>query len=74
MVIYMRHPIHGQKVAVLEAEAVADEKEGWERYSPFDDANLTMPAPDLAAQYLAKFGHKPHWKMKPETIQKALDE
>ena len=32
MVIYMRHPIHGNKVATLEAEATADEKNGWERY------------------------------------------
>ena len=32
MVIYMRHPIHGNKVATLDAEATADEKNGWERY------------------------------------------
>ena len=32
MVIYLRHPVHGTKVAIAEAEAKADEKEGWERY------------------------------------------
>ena len=32
MVIYMRHPLHGSKVAIAEAEAEADEKDGWERY------------------------------------------
>jgi len=32
MVIYMRHPIHGNKVAIAEAEAEADKKNGWERY------------------------------------------
>jgi len=32
MVIYMRHPVHGTKVAIAEAEAVSDEKNGWERY------------------------------------------
>jgi hypothetical protein len=32
MVIYLRHPIHGSKVATMEAEADADEKNGWERY------------------------------------------
>tara|TARA_R110000868_G_scaffold83095_1_gene234772 strand:+ start:50 stop:220 length:171 start_codon:yes stop_codon:yes gene_type:complete len=32
MVIYMRHPIHGNKIAIAEAEAEADEKNGWERY------------------------------------------
>jgi hypothetical protein len=33
MVIYMRHPLHGNKVAIAEAEAEADEKNGWERYT-----------------------------------------
>jgi hypothetical protein len=28
----MRHPLHGNKVAIAEAEAVYDEKNGWERY------------------------------------------
>jgi hypothetical protein len=32
MVIYMRHPVHGNKVAIAEAEAVYDEKNGWERF------------------------------------------
>jgi hypothetical protein len=33
MVIYMRHPIHGNKVATLEAEAEADALNGWEQYT-----------------------------------------
>jgi hypothetical protein len=33
-VIYMTHPIHGAKVATMEAEAVADEANGWIRYNP----------------------------------------
>ena len=32
-VIYMSHPIHGAKVATMEMEAVADEKNGWVRYT-----------------------------------------
>ncbi len=32
MVIYLRHPLHGSKVATMEAEAEADEQNGWERY------------------------------------------
>ena len=32
MVIYLRHPEHGNKVAIAEAEAAYDEKNGWERY------------------------------------------
>lgn len=33
-VIYMKHPIHGAKVATLEAEAIYDESHGWVRYDP----------------------------------------
>jgi hypothetical protein len=32
-VIYMKHDIHGAKVANMEAEAVADEQNGWVRYT-----------------------------------------
>jgi len=32
-VIYMSHPVHGAKVATMEMEAVADEKNGWVRYT-----------------------------------------
>jgi len=34
MVIYLRHPAHGTKVAISEGEAEADEKNGWSRYNP----------------------------------------
>lgn len=33
MVIYMRHPQHGTKVAISDLEADADEKNGWVRYN-----------------------------------------
>ena len=32
-VIYMKHEIHGAKVANMEEEAIADEKNGWVRYT-----------------------------------------
>ena len=32
-VIYMSHPVHGAKVATMELEAEADEKNGWTRYT-----------------------------------------
>ena len=32
--IYLKHPRHGTKVATMEVEAVADEKNGWQRYDP----------------------------------------
>jgi hypothetical protein len=33
MVIYLRHPVHGTKVAIAEAEALEDELNGWVRYT-----------------------------------------
>jgi hypothetical protein len=33
MNIYLQHPIHGTKVATMELEAVADEQNGWVRYT-----------------------------------------
>lgn len=37
--IYLKHPVHGTKVATMEQEAVFDEKNGWTRY------NLDTPSP-----------------------------
>lgn len=34
--IHLRHPNHGVKVAYLEAEAVADERNGWTRFNPME--------------------------------------
>jgi hypothetical protein len=34
MNIYLKHPIHGSKVATMEMEAVFDESNGWLRYNP----------------------------------------
>ena len=33
-VIYLSHPVHGAKVATMEAEAIYDEMNGWTRYDP----------------------------------------
>ena len=33
-VIYLTHPVHGAKVATMDLEAKADEKNGWTRYNP----------------------------------------
>jgi hypothetical protein len=33
MVIYLKHPKHGAKVAICDMEAVADETNGWTRYT-----------------------------------------
>jgi hypothetical protein len=37
MHIYLRHPVHGTKVAIAHAEAEMDEQNGWEVYDPFCD-------------------------------------
>ncbi len=34
MHIYLRHPLHGTKVAIMDREAEADEQNGWVRYTP----------------------------------------
>jgi len=47
-VIYMKHEVHGAKIANMEAEAVADESNGWVRYT------LDTPSePEEAANTLA---------------------
>ena len=35
-VIYLRHPKHGAKVAISEAEAENDMQNGWEEFDPAD--------------------------------------
>ena len=34
MTIYLRHAVHGTKVANMDLEAEFDEQNGWERYNP----------------------------------------
>jgi hypothetical protein len=34
MHIYLKHPIHGNKIATMDLEAQADETNGWVRYNP----------------------------------------
>ena len=36
--IYLRHDVHGVKIATLEMEAEADVENGWERFDPNDDS------------------------------------
>lgn len=42
--IHLRHPKHGTKIAMVEAEAIFDENNGWLRYDP--TAHLTSEAPN----------------------------
>lgn len=34
MVIYLKHPKHGTKVAISDMEAQSDIQNGWEEYNP----------------------------------------
>jgi hypothetical protein len=43
-VIYMSHPVHGAKVATMELEAEADERNGWVRYTE-DTPDFKLAAP-----------------------------
>lgn len=42
--IYLKHPQHGTKVAIVEQEAVYDEANGWVRYDPMTPAPVVVPA------------------------------
>ena len=44
MVIYLKHPVHGRKVATMDLEAEADEKNGWVRYTE-DTPDFELAAP-----------------------------
>lgn len=48
MIIELVHPLHGTKHAYLEAEAAADEKNGWKRLVK-TTAVATATAEELAA-------------------------
>lgn len=44
-VYYLRHPVHGAKVATLEMEVEFDERNGWEQYDPYDSQPQVEQAP-----------------------------
>lgn len=49
-IIYLEHPIHGRKIATMEAEAENDEENGWVRYT-LDTPSISKevePAEELA--------------------------
>jgi hypothetical protein len=38
MNIYLRHPVHGLKIAISDVEAAMDAEHGWEEYDPLEPA------------------------------------
>ena len=45
MHIYLKHFLHGAKVAISDMEAEADEKNGWTRYNPETPSDSEEAAP-----------------------------
>lgn len=43
--IYLRHPIHGTKVATMDIEAEEDEKNGWVVYNPDTPKEIQKAVP-----------------------------
>ena len=43
-IIYLKHPIHGAKVATMDLEAEYDEQNGWVRYN-LDEAEPEVEIP-----------------------------
>lgn len=60
--IYLRHPTHGTKIAMVEAEAIFDENNGWLRYDPA--AHLTVEAP--VQPVMRRRGRRPLSEGRPE--------
>lgn len=52
MNIYMKHPIHGNKIATLEMEAAFDEEHGWVRYNPQDIEEIEEEQPEVVVNQL----------------------
>jgi hypothetical protein len=45
MNIYLKHPVHGAKIATMELEAEYDEQNGWTRYNPDTPSDPEDAAP-----------------------------
>ena len=57
-VIYLKHFLHGTKVAVMELEAIADEKNGWTRYNPNQPA-VPEPTPEVKPEVKRNYTRRP---------------
>ena len=51
MIIYLRHPVHGTKVATSDLEVDHDEGHGWERFEP--EAQVVVEEVALAQEEVA---------------------
>lgn len=80
--IYLKHEIHGTKVACSDMEAEYDEKNGWVRYNLGTHPTPVEAAPvsddvksidELRDMWEVKHGTKPHHKKSAETLRKELE-
>jgi hypothetical protein len=55
MHIYLRHPVHGTKVAIAHAEAEMDEQNGWEVYDPTAEEDFAEPTFENALREKRKY-------------------
>ena len=67
MVIYLTHPIHGAKVATMDLEAEADEKNGWTRY------NVDTPSDSEEAAPVNILGTKRKQTRRTEVVEGATE-
>lgn len=87
-VIYLKHPIHGNKIAICDEEAVADEENGWERYSLASlvsrskeierveisgDEIDQADKEELKKRWEEKFGKPPHHRKSLETLRAEVE-
>ncbi len=79
--LYMKHPHHGRMPVYNQAEITSNQKNGWVlepaetvKVAPVRTAESKEDSGELEAKYEEKFGKKPHHRMKPESIEAALNE
>ena len=65
---YMTHTKHGRMPVYNPTEIKVNQKHGWVL-----EIKNVVETKSLEELYFAKFGKKPHHRMKPETIKAALD-
>ena len=59
MLIYLKHPDHGTKIATLEMEAEFDKQHGWVRYNPEEPEESEENEPVLVNQLQVKRRGRP---------------
>lgn len=69
-VIYLEHPRHGVKVALMDLEAQQDEENGWSRIAP--PGSETLPAVNVLARNLdgdTMTSEAPRRRGRPRTVK-----